>query len=248
MVSYHAGQTQELHARQDALDTRSAWPIKPKRSTPLAAVYHTKDDVPRLVLPGSSSPEVDRRQRRQRRSGRFFAPQPASIARGPSRWTIFGARGCNIYGYPSFGGILIKEADVLDLLHLSLSHSQACERSSDPTEEDELCDAFRRIGAKWWISKRDWANATMKARESTEEEEKVVVYGWPTEGAGVWVLRYEGEDSVPDDFGRLRLALSMEERIAMMREYGAEFTEDASRVPELRGCYVNQSDRHAAES
>ncbi|OQO04829.1 hypothetical protein B0A48_07846 [Cryoendolithus antarcticus] len=161
-----------------------------------------------------------------------LAPQPASIARGPSRWTIFGARGCNIYGYPSSGGILIKKADVLDLLHLSLSRSQAYERSSDPTEEDELCDALRRIGAKWWISKRDWANATMKARESTEEEEeeKVVVYGWPTEGAGVWVLRYEVEDSVPDDFGRLRLALSMEERIAMMREHGAEFAEDASRL------------------
>jgi hypothetical protein len=67
----------------------------------------------------------------------------------------------------------------------------------------------------------------------------VVVYGWPAEGAGVWVLRYESEGDVPDDFGRLRLALTMEERIAMMQEYDAGFAEDASQVPELRDCYRN---------
>ena len=38
----------------------------------------------------------------------------------------------------------------------------------------------------------------------TEEESKEVVYGCPAEGAGVWVLRYDSKDDVPDDFGRLR--------------------------------------------
>nr|OQO21893.1 hypothetical protein B0A51_10985 [Rachicladosporium sp. CCFEE 5018] len=174
--------------------------------------------------------------------------QPAPVPRGVAQRTIFGSRGCNIYGYPSSGGILLKEADVLDLLHLSLSRSEVCECSSDPNEEDEFCDRLRRIGAKWWVSKRDWANATIGARESTEEEEKVVVYGWPAEGAGVWVLRYGSERDVPDDFGRLRLALTMEERVAMMREYGAEFAEDASQVPELRHAYMNHSGRHTAET
>ena len=160
---------------------------------------------------------------------------------GPVSRTIFGSRGCNIYGYPSFGGIFVKEADVLDLLYRSLSRSQACERSSDSNEEDKFCASLQRVGAKWWIIKQDWINAILGARDLTEEESKVVVYGWPTEGAGVWVLRYGSEDDVPYDFGRLRLALTMEERIEIMQEYDAEFAEDAFQVPELRDCYRNDS-------
>ncbi|OQO12004.1 hypothetical protein B0A48_02643 [Cryoendolithus antarcticus] len=173
---------------------------------------------------------------------------PAIVTRTPTQRTVFGSRGCNIYGYPSSGGIWLKEADVLDLLYLSLSRSEVCHRSTDPNEEDEFCDRLRRVGAKWWVSRWDWANATIGAREATEEELKVVMYGWPAEGAGVWVLRYESKHDVPDDFGRLRLALTMEESIARMREYGAEFTEDASQVPELRDGYRNQSDRRTAET
>jgi hypothetical protein len=169
------------------------------------------------------------------------ASQPTIDARGPAQRTIFGSQGCNIYGYPSSGGILVKEADVLDLLYLSLPRSQACKRSTNPNEEDEFCDRLQRIGAKWWISKQDWANATLGVRDLTEDESKVVVYGWPAEGAGVWVLRYESEGDVPDDFGRLRLALTMEERITVMQDYDAEFAEDASRVHELRDRYRNQS-------
>lgn len=176
------------------------------------------------------------------------ASQPATVARGPAPRTIFGSQGCNIYGYPSSGGILIKEADVLDLLYLSLPRSQACERSTDPNEEDKFCDRLQRIGAKWWLSKRDWIDATLGVRDLTEEEAKVVVYGWPAEGPGVWVLRYESEGDVAGDFGRLRLALTMEEKIATMREYGAEFVEDASLVPELQASYTNQSSGRIAET
>jgi len=169
------------------------------------------------------------------------ASQSALVARGPAQRTTFGSQGCNIYGYPSSGGIFVKEADVLDLLYLSLSRSQACQRSIDPTEEDNFCDSLQQIGAKWWINKQDWINATLGVRDPTEEELKVVVYGWPAEGAGVWVLRYESEGDVPDDFGRLRLALTMEERIAIMQEYNAEFAADASQVLELRDSYRDKS-------
>lgn len=174
------------------------------------------------------------------------APQSAIVTRKPARRTEFGSEGCNVYGYPSSGGILVKEADILDLLYLDLSRSQACERSTDPNKEDRFCDSLRRIGAKWWISKHDWIMATLGARDLTEEESKVVVFGWPAEGAGVWVLRYDSERDDPDDFGRLRLALTMEERIAMMREYGAEFVEDVSQVPDLRDRYSHWSHRNNA--
>lgn len=50
---------------------------------------------------------------------------------------------------------------------------------------------------------------------------------------GVWVLRFESARQMPRDFGRLSLALNMEEKIQMMREYGATFFEDIAQVEEL---------------
>jgi len=84
-----------------------------------------------------------------------YASPPAIVARGPAQRTIFGSQGCNIYGYPSSGGILVKEADILDLLLPILSRSYACECSTDPNKEDRFCDSLQRVGAKWWISKQD---------------------------------------------------------------------------------------------
>ena len=81
----------------------------------------------------------------------------------------------------------------------------------------------------------------------TREESKIVVYGWPKEGTGIWVLRYDSKDDIPDNFSRLRLALTMEERIVLIQEFDAEFVEDASQVPELQDYYRNQSSGPTAE-
>lgn len=72
------------------------------------------------------------------------------------------------------------------------------------------------------------------ARLMTDEEEKVLVFGWPRDGVGVWVLRYESDRQLPKDFGRMSLAMNMEDKIQMMREYGATFVEDVTQVEELR--------------
>lgn len=71
-------------------------------------------------------------------------------------------------------------------------------------------------------------------RERTELERRVLVFGWPTDGVGVWVLRFASEREVPSDFGRVGLAVSMDERVQVMREYRAVFYEDAGRVEEFR--------------
>jgi len=148
--------------------------------------------------------------------------------------TIFATRGCLVYGYPSTGGVLIKEADLLDMLFLSLSRSQVSQRSPSADEEDRFCHLLRRTGAKLWSSRRDMIEAQIGIREMTEEEKKVVVFGWPTDGVGVWVLRFVSDRQVPKDFGRVGFAMDMEEKIQMMREYGAEFVEDVTQVEELR--------------
>ena len=38
---------------------------------------------------------------------------------------------------------------------------------------------------------------------------------------GVWVLRYESDRQLPKDFGRMSLAMNMEEKIQIMKEDGA---------------------------
>ncbi|OCK73048.1 hypothetical protein K432DRAFT_387575 [Lepidopterella palustris CBS 459.81] len=147
--------------------------------------------------------------------------------------TVFGTRGCVVYGYPSAGGVLIKEADLLDMLFLSLPRSHVSQRSPSADEEDRFCHLLRRTGATLWPSKQDWIEVQMGLREITEEEEKVLVFGWPTDGAGVWVLRFGSAGQVPRDFGRMSLAMNMEEKIQMMKEYGAAFVEDVTQVEEL---------------
>ncbi|KAB8209947.1 hypothetical protein BDV34DRAFT_187593 [Aspergillus parasiticus] len=151
--------------------------------------------------------------------------------------TVFTTRGCVVYGYPSTGGVLRKEADLLDMLFLSLSRSDVSQRSSNIDEEDRFCNLMRRIGATWWPSKEDWIEVQMEMREMTKEEEKILVFGWPTDGVGVWVLRFESIEQLPEDFGRISLAMNMEEKIQIMREYGATFVEDITQVEELHDTF-----------
>ena len=47
------------------------------------------------------------------------------------------------------------------------------------------------------------------------------------------MLRFGSAGHVPRDFGRMSLAMNMEEKIQMMREYGAAFVEDVTQVEEL---------------
>ncbi|KAA8652890.1 hypothetical protein EYZ11_003153 [Aspergillus tanneri] len=151
--------------------------------------------------------------------------------------TVFGTRGCVVYGYPSTGGVLRKEADLLDMLFLSLPRSHVSQHSPSADEEDRFCNLMRRTGAMWWPSKEDWIEVQMGMREMTEEEEKVLVFGWPTDGVGVWVLRFASARQLPRDFGRMSLAMNMEEKIQMMREYGATFVEDVTQVEELHDTF-----------
>lgn len=104
--------------------------------------------------------------------------------------TVFDTMGCTVYGYPSTGGVLVKEANFLDMIFLSLPRSYLSQRSPSADEEDRFCNLLRRAGATLWPSKRDWMEAQVGMREPTEEEEKVIVYGWPADGVGVWVLRF----------------------------------------------------------
>ncbi|OJZ83576.1 hypothetical protein ASPFODRAFT_48988 [Aspergillus luchuensis CBS 106.47] len=168
------------------------------------------------------------------RDSRIFAPIGPALS--TTERTVFGPGGCVVYGYPSTGGVLIKDGpDLLDMLFLSVPRSHASQRSPSADEEDRFCNLMRRTGAKFWPSKEEWIAVKMGRRDITEEEEKVMVYGWPTDGVGVWVLRYRSASQMPRDFGRMSFAMNMDERIQIMKEYGATFFEDVTQVKELDG-------------
>ncbi len=139
-----------------------------------------------------------------------------------------------VYGYPSSGGVLIKETDIVDMQFLSLDRLHQSQRSPNILEEDRFCALMRRVGATWWGSEQEWVDVELGLRERTELEERTLVFGWPSEGGGVWVLRFQGARAVPRDFGRVSMAVSMDERVGVMREYGAVFYQDADEVEELR--------------
>jgi uncharacterized protein YifE (UPF0438 family) len=160
---------------------------------------------------------------------------PTQLPLSTTQRTDFGSRpGCTIYGYPSSGGVLIKEADVVDTQFLSVDRLHSSQRSSNVLEEDRFCALMRRVGATWWVDKEEWLYVGLGERERTELEKRVLVFGWPSDGIGVWVLRFASEREVPNDFGRVGMAISMDERISVMREYGAVFYEDTDAVEELR--------------
>ncbi|KAI9642510.1 hypothetical protein NHQ30_009315 [Ciborinia camelliae] len=172
--------------------------------------------------------------------------------------TIFGRGGCTVYGYPSTGGIFIKQnVHIVDMNYLSLERLQATPRSSDAMQEDEFCTLMRRIGAIWWRSERDYevewscsnegygayteCNEDKYAREGrlppTDAQKQVLIFGWPTDGVGVWVLRYEARKDkrrlLPRDFGKINMAMTMDERVEVMKEFCAVFYEKESDVEEL---------------
>ena len=145
--------------------------------------------------------------------------------------------GCTIYGYPSTGGILVKDnATILDMDYLSLPRFDAVERSFDSAEEDAFCERLRRVGATWWQYNCEWLDNLMEHSDElvTDEQKRIMVYGWPADGRGVWVLKYQQPGDLPDGFGKVRMAADMEEKIEAMKALGAEFVANPDEVEELQ--------------
>lgn len=131
----------------------------------------------------------------------------------------------------------MKQADILDMLYLSVPRSHPVQRSDDASVEDAFCNRLRRIGATWWASEQESQDVLAGVCKTTEAESKVLVFGWPSDGSGVWGLGYASEDEVPEDFAMFRMALDMDKKIEAMCEFGAEFIADVPEVEELPDHY-----------
>lgn len=119
-------------------------------------------------------------------SGEVSCPAQ-SYPRRTSR-TTFNPGGCTIFGYPSTGGMLVKEkASILDMDLLSLPRLNAVERSFDNAEKDAFCKRLRRVGATWWQynHKCDVNLGKYSDELVTDEQKQIMVYGWLADGRGV---------------------------------------------------------------
>lgn len=193
----------------------------------------------------------------------FSQELPVASSYPKTTRSVFTGADWRVHCHPSTGGVLIKEsANIVDLQFLSLSRSVPSNRSLDDGEEDEFCTRMRRVGASWWTSEYAfWAarepdffgghryyEPGSEERELKDAEEararKIVEFGWRLDSVGVWVLRFAGYDdyeempseyeTVPRDYRLINFALDMEEKIELMKRFGATFVEDASQVEELR--------------
>ena len=137
--------------------------------------------------------------------------------------TEFGRNGCAVFGWPSTGGVFIKEpADIVDLEYLGLDRFQPSSRSTDVHEENLFCKKMHRLGAAWWESEEDYTDVLLGMRQRSPVESSEVVFGWPSTG-GVWVLRLEDREKLPKDFGKIHMALNMDERCRVIEGYGGTF-------------------------
>lgn len=82
---------------------------------------------------------------------------------------------------------------------------------------------MRRLGARWWESEEDYTDVLLGMRERSAVEAVEVVFGWPETG-GVWVLRVEEREKLPGDFGKIHMALAMDERCGVIEGYGGIFS------------------------
>lgn len=169
---------------------------------------------------------------------------PVSLPNDTTKRTTFTEFGCTVYGWPSTGGVIIRpNADLVEMKQLCFDPLQPPKkRFEDEEQEDAFCKELMKIGGKWWASEKrflsiwfgDWDES-----QPTEEELKIVWLGWPEEG-GLLVLEFENMET-PDDIGRLRMAVSMEERCRIMREsFDAKYFEDVN-------AYIQASGHRAKE-
>lgn len=154
----------------------------------------------------------------------------------PNLRTQFGPRTTLVRGFPSKGGIyLIEEAGLIELEFLSLDRFHETLPSDEPAEEDAFCQRMRGMGAQWFENEREADNEPPhKVKDGKMVGRMEVWLGWPQSG-GVWVLEVEEFEGARKGVGgRIRNAMSMEERCRFIEMLGGVFFRDRRDCPLTR--------------
>jgi hypothetical protein len=178
---------------------------------------------------------------------------PPPIDRDLTRRAVFEGHGCTIFAYPSTGGVVIKnDADLVDMHFLGLDRFSPCEkRYDDDVQETMFSRQVRKVGGKWWPDMGRYVNVTVGARQPIAEERVERYFGWPNQDApsenssedtkpketGVFVLEYDVDDPEEIETARLRMAISMAEKVELMKRMGAKFYADPRDYEGLKDAY-----------
>lgn len=140
--------------------------------------------------------------------------------------TKFNDVGTFVYGWPTTGGVWIHDrCSGIELEFLNLSRFELTPTQRWSPEEDEFCRRLERIGAHFLKDEKEFTSTLEIPWVSS------LWYGWPSSG-GVWALRLDDElKGARLGVGRIKNALTMDERCRAIEMLGGEFYERWEDVP-----------------
>ena len=172
----------------------------------------------------------------------------------PTVRTVFTDIDARIYAWLSAGGVkILSPAEAIDFEFLALNPlDPPLTRLDDQSKKDHFCQKLLLLGAKWWDSEARFSIVSAvealatgtaagdgkrvegafdvdKEEAPTMRERRLIRIGWASSGNGVLVSEFDTtwvgvED---EEWDRLRLCRTMEERCDMLRErFGAVFYRD----------------------
>ena len=199
-------------------------------------------------------PEVSRHEElgdASSRSGYVICPPPSNRDLTPR--AIFEGHGCTIFAYPSTGGVVIKnDSDFVDMEFLGLDRVSPPEkRDYDDFQEDVFSRQLRKAGGKWWPDIDRYVNVIVGAKELTIEERVERYFGWLGKDmlveessrdpeaweTGVHVLQYDVDDPEECETAKLRMAITMAEKVELMKQMGAKLYTDPREYDGLKDAY-----------
>ena len=152
-----------------------------------------------------------------------------------------------VYGWPSSGGVLIKQVSAVEVEWLGLQRAGLSCRAENRGEEDVFCTRLRRLGARWYSRERIWLARAMSIDHSFNSSDRKSVDDIPNLEVGIpssrqhndnaaWVLRVSDTNGreATDQRCMLQLALSMEERCEVIQKLGGTLFDHAGECPGLR--------------
>ncbi|EZF33735.1 hypothetical protein H109_00375 [Trichophyton interdigitale MR816] len=191
------------------------------------------------------------------------------------RTSCYSRNGYVIYGYPSKGpkGEAIKDSiiaktgvDIVDLKFLGFDRfAPPKERLPSQEAEGRFCGLLRKLGGRHWRSYHALFNGSLDEMTAEHDDGIKWLFAWPgidehpsagnlecnigrdvVEESGVWAL--ENESGIGVEFGKLRMCLTMEEKVKVMEELGAVFYPDPRDCPPLADLYPARSVSPGAHS
>ncbi|RSM07629.1 hypothetical protein CDV31_008522 [Fusarium ambrosium] len=169
--------------------------------------------------------------------------------------TMPGPYNCTVMAYPSVGGIVVGQFTGVELEWLGIPRSSPESYSRIPTDEESLKDedtfALRllQLGARWWSSLKFKGQHPDASYPYGYHYPPDLHLGYPSASSSggnkhpVLLLKTFAGDSIrlpeydppekPNDWSRLAACGTMEERCAVLRDFGATEWDDMKKCPDI---------------